>query len=313
MAGDWIKISVGLRTHPKVVRMASALKADRLRILGGLQVVWSIFDQHSPDGVLHGYTLATIDEELGFRGFGNAMQAVGWLEEIGEGLVAPRFDEHNGASAKRRAMEASRKGRSRKQSTKIPTDESPHGSGTKSGQVSAFDADKMRNREEKRREDKPVTTPTTVTRTTGCLQPIAGAALEELRATPSTADDPGQRGILHAVCAANNVKANAFHPQIVEWARAGVTQDQLRDAIVQARISKPPDVTLTPAYLAPIVERIVAGKGNGSTSQAWKVDDDAAIKTGAKLGVKPKPGEDFHHFRQRISDAMATSARQQVR
>ncbi|MQI04921.1 hypothetical protein EI057_02935 [Escherichia coli] len=32
MAGDWIKMRADLHTHPKVVRMASALKADRLRI-----------------------------------------------------------------------------------------------------------------------------------------------------------------------------------------------------------------------------------------------------------------------------------------
>jgi hypothetical protein len=39
MAGDWIQMRVALQTHPKVVRIASALKADRLRVVGGLH--WS--------------------------------------------------------------------------------------------------------------------------------------------------------------------------------------------------------------------------------------------------------------------------------
>lgn len=109
MAGDWIKMTVGLRSHPKVVRMSSALKADRLRIIGGLHAVWSLFDQHSVDGVLDGYCLAVLDEEIGWPGFAAAMSAVGWLQEGPESIAVPRFDTHNGASAKRRALDAERK------------------------------------------------------------------------------------------------------------------------------------------------------------------------------------------------------------
>ena len=47
MAGDWIKMRGDLGTHPKVVRIMSALKADRLRVVGGLHAVWSLFDAHS--------------------------------------------------------------------------------------------------------------------------------------------------------------------------------------------------------------------------------------------------------------------------
>ena len=61
------------------------------------------------------------------------MSSVGWLEDEGESLCTPRFDEHNGQSAKRRATETERKREARK--------------------VSAPDADKNRSREEKRRED----------------------------------------------------------------------------------------------------------------------------------------------------------------
>lgn len=133
MAGDWIKMRADLHTHPKVVRMASALKADRLRIVGGLHSAWCLFDVHSVDGLLDGYSADTLDDLIGFPGFSRAMMAVGWLEENGESLVMPRFEAHNGQSAKRRAQDADRKRNVRK--------------------ASASDADKKRTREEKRRED----------------------------------------------------------------------------------------------------------------------------------------------------------------
>ena len=133
MAGDWIKMRADLHTHPKVVRMASALKADRLRIVGGLHSAWCLFDVHSVDGFLDGYSPETLDDMIGFPGFSRAMMAVGWLDVDGENLVMPRFDEHNGQSAKRRAQDAARKRSVRK--------------------MSASEVDKMKTREEKRRED----------------------------------------------------------------------------------------------------------------------------------------------------------------
>ena len=139
MAGDWIKMRADLHTHPKVVRMASALKADRLRIVGGLHSAWCLFDVHSVDGFLDGYSPETLDDMIGFPGFARAMMAVGWLEMEAENLVMPRFSEHNGQSAKRRAQDAARKRDVRKKS--------------------APEADNLRTREEKRREDIKDQTP----------------------------------------------------------------------------------------------------------------------------------------------------------
>ncbi len=141
MAGDWIKMRIDLQTHPKVFRMVSALQADRLRIIGGLHIAWSIFDTHSSDGVLVGYTVEAMDAVIGWPGFTQAMIDVQWasIDEAGS-LVMPRFDEHNGASAKRRANDNERKRTARKS-----------GSVRK---MSASEADEMRTREEKRREDQ---------------------------------------------------------------------------------------------------------------------------------------------------------------
>lgn len=152
MGTNWIKMGVDLRTNPKVVKMAAATRSDRLRVLGALFATWCVFDAHSSDGRLDGYTPEALDDELGWRGFSRAMAAVGWLEIEPGGLRAPRFEEHNGTTAKRRALDSSRKGRVRKTSAS-DADISPPPMRTETGQVSASDADKMRNREEKRREE----------------------------------------------------------------------------------------------------------------------------------------------------------------
>lgn len=134
MAADWIKMRVDLPTHPKVVRMASACKADRLRVIGGLLSAWALFDVHSVDGRLEGYSPEVLDETIGFPGFSHAMISVGWLEFDGSSLWMPRFEEHNGQSAKKRAQDADRKRIDRK--------------------TSAPEADKKRTREEKNREEE---------------------------------------------------------------------------------------------------------------------------------------------------------------
>ncbi len=156
MAGSWIKMGVGLRRHPKVVRIASALKADRLRVIGGLHAVWCVFDEHSSDGALPGYTPAIMDEEVGCKGFSAAMAAVGWLIVTDDGLQVPDYEEHNGPTAKRRAMESSRKAESRADAgdTRTKSERMADKPPKKSGQVSASDADKLRAREEKNREEE---------------------------------------------------------------------------------------------------------------------------------------------------------------
>ena len=140
MAGDWIKMRCDLQSHPKVVRILSAIKADKFRVIGGLHAVWSVFDAHSEDGVLHGYTLDLMDHIIGWEGFSSAVASVGWLSEgADETLVMPEFTEHNGQSGKRRAEDQKRKRVARK-SVRILSAECPKKSGPE------------KRREEKRRE-----------------------------------------------------------------------------------------------------------------------------------------------------------------
>lgn len=139
MAGDWIKMNKSLPRDPRVVRISSALKADRLRTVGGLLSAWCLFDEQTANGKLDGYTPELLDEIIGMAGLAGAMMAVGWLEFDGESLQVPRFEEHNGQSAKRRAQDSSRKVSARK------ADKCPPSKRTKSGP-------------EKRREEKILTT-----------------------------------------------------------------------------------------------------------------------------------------------------------
>ena len=148
--GNWIKMRVDLHSHPKVVRIASALRADkrgatkreRLAVVGGLYAVWCVFDAHSCDGCLDGYSIDSMDEEIGWIGFCAVMAEAGWLVETEHGLCVPEYEEHNGSSAKRRAMETQRK-RNERASNDLRDEP----------EMSASDADKKRTREEKRRED----------------------------------------------------------------------------------------------------------------------------------------------------------------
>lgn len=135
MSKPWIKMTTDLRRHPKVVRISSALNADRLRTVGALHAVWAIFDEHSADGDLPGYTTEVVDDELRWPGFAAQMARVGWLLISDDGLRLPEFDTHNGASAKRRAQEADRK---------------------RSARASASDADTLRTRGEERRGEKSI-------------------------------------------------------------------------------------------------------------------------------------------------------------
>jgi hypothetical protein len=116
MAGGWIKMSKGLWDHPKIVRTASALNADRAWTVGAYFHLWSIADEHTTDGRLEGYSAAAVDDAVGKEGFARAAEAAGWLVVEPEAVVIPRFENHNGQCAKRRAQESDRKRDVRKSS-----------------------------------------------------------------------------------------------------------------------------------------------------------------------------------------------------
>lgn len=111
--------------------------------------------------------------------------------------------------------------------------------------------------------------------------------------------------ILASVCIANGIRANAFHPLLVEWAREGITVERLKEAIAKASQSK--TGTIPVAYLDPILH-----DDSKPVDNSWLRDDDACVKFGQELGVIPRGGEEFPAYRHRIKDALSKRARSKV-
>lgn len=110
---NWIKFRTNLATDGRVVRIAGALKIPQLHVVGCLAALWFVADEHTTDGILEGYSAQSIDDLVRVPGFAKELQAVKWLRLTDTSAVIPRFHEHNGASAKRRAQTAERVSRSR--------------------------------------------------------------------------------------------------------------------------------------------------------------------------------------------------------
>jgi len=114
MAGDWIKMRMDLADDPAVIAIAAALQLDEDTVVGKLHRLWSWGDRHTTDGKARGVTGAWVDRYVNAEGFAAAMSAAGWLSVEGHGITFPRFDRHNGASAKRRAAHTRRVASSRR-------------------------------------------------------------------------------------------------------------------------------------------------------------------------------------------------------
>lgn len=113
MAGDWIKMRCNLDTDPAVFQIAAQLGLDELSVVGRLWKVWAWADQHVSDCHAIGVTDVTLDRISGTPGFAAAMRQVGWIEGDPAAPALPKFDRHNGQSAKRRALATERQSRKR--------------------------------------------------------------------------------------------------------------------------------------------------------------------------------------------------------
>lgn len=108
MAGDWIKMRCNLWDDPRVGRICDLTGHSEAAVIGGLYWLWSMADQHSTDGLVLGLSLAQINRKTGLSNFGEALCEIGWIDDRATSIVIERFDEHNGASAKKRCQTAKR-------------------------------------------------------------------------------------------------------------------------------------------------------------------------------------------------------------
>lgn len=119
---SWIKVRSHLSTHPHVVRIASALCLPCVHVLGALVHVWSVADLHADGEKLSGMTPESLDKLTETPGLAQQMVACGWLKVLDDGLQLVNYQAHNGANAKRRALDSERKKTVRIASASCPHD-----------------------------------------------------------------------------------------------------------------------------------------------------------------------------------------------
>ncbi len=91
---------------PRIARICDLTNKREAEVIGGLYWLWTMADEQTADGHLDGLSLAAIDRKTGIKNLGASLVKVGWILESEEGVEIARFEEHNGASAKRRAVMA---------------------------------------------------------------------------------------------------------------------------------------------------------------------------------------------------------------
>lgn len=145
MAGDWIKMRCNLWDDPRVAAICDLTDSGEAAVIGALYWLWSTADQHTEDGCMPGLTLRQIDRKTGLPGFGSALVQVGWLVDDPQGVVIQGFDEHNGASAKKRCQTAQRVASSRSRNAHETQQDDVRNASIVTGALA---------REEKRREEE---------------------------------------------------------------------------------------------------------------------------------------------------------------
>ncbi len=108
MAGDWIKMRSNLWDDPRVARLVDLTDSSEAAVIGGLYWLWATADQHTADGFMPGLSCRQIDRKTGVAGLGQALVDIGWIENHTDGVLIVNFEDHNGASAKKRAQTAKR-------------------------------------------------------------------------------------------------------------------------------------------------------------------------------------------------------------
>jgi len=154
MAGDWIKMRVGLTTNPRVLRIAecllddgeylewsglaygvasypapsekqnrserhAALRVTRYVTVTALLRFWGYANEHAKGDFIAGVFREDVDEITGVPGFACAIEAAGWVDfDANGGLTMPNFNEHN-TSADARSSGAERQARYREKRKEV--------------------------------------------------------------------------------------------------------------------------------------------------------------------------------------------------
>jgi len=125
---SWLKFDCTTPEKPEVFAITIALGFnDPDLTVGKLLKVWRWFDSHSVNGIAKGLTVELLDRLIGCNGLAQAMIDVGWLALIDGNLTLVNFENHNGKTAKARALGAARSASFRGSNDESVTDALPRG------------------------------------------------------------------------------------------------------------------------------------------------------------------------------------------
>ena len=118
---QWIKMRVVLARDGRVRKLSRRLATSVTHVCGALYLMWSLADELAIEdeqggGLLDGYEADDLDTHVGIPGFVEALPKC-WMEVRDDGLYLPKYHEHNGSTAKKRATDQKRQKRRRENVT----------------------------------------------------------------------------------------------------------------------------------------------------------------------------------------------------
>jgi DNA replication protein DnaT len=113
MAGHWIPWEIGLQQKSEVARMARGCGVHPHEMAARCMIVWAWAQDQTVNGLIEGMTPEDLSCTIGLPGMGEAMVSVGWLSDIGDGILFPNWERFNGRPSKARMLAAERKRRQR--------------------------------------------------------------------------------------------------------------------------------------------------------------------------------------------------------
>jgi hypothetical protein len=155
---NWIKVRTHLISHPHVVRIASALCLPSVHVFGALVHLWSVADSHADGDLLRNMTPAALDRLTETPGLTAELATVGWIIVREDGMQLVNYQEHNGASAKRRALEAKRK-----KGFRIASAECPQDVRIESGQDAELEKNRYKKKKKKKEKENSDSSPVFIT------------------------------------------------------------------------------------------------------------------------------------------------------
>jgi hypothetical protein len=112
---NWIKVETHTPDKTELRHLARLCRCSKAEAFLAFFRLFVWLDEQTDDGHVEFFTADDADEIAGLPGFGEAMQEVRWIHFGPTGAVVANWDRHNGESAKKRANNAARQARFRRQ------------------------------------------------------------------------------------------------------------------------------------------------------------------------------------------------------